>query len=59
VDVYGQREFDVRCEWGPEAIPSVAPGCRVAIERDIPLAGALDASRVVPELVDGVYRAAS
>jgi hypothetical protein len=26
-------------------------------ERDIPLAAALDASRAVPELVDGVYRA--
>ncbi len=35
MDVYGQRAFDVRCEWGPEAIPSVAPGCRVAIVIDV------------------------
>ncbi len=35
MDVYGQREFEVRCEWGPEAVHSVAPGCRVAIVIDV------------------------
>src|SRR5688500_1832727 len=35
MDVHGQREFEVRCEWGPEAIENVAPGCRVAIVVDV------------------------
>jgi 2-phosphosulfolactate phosphatase len=35
MDVFAQSEFEVRCEWGPEAIHSVAVGCRVAIVVDV------------------------